>query len=136
MGHFGRKSCLKSPESIIPLFALSKMLSTATSGAALKTVLSVGRIAFNRNLATSTVALQKAQDPIQAMFAEKVKEYAAKKAKAGGKLVDSTPAIEANLQMELDKVAKAYGGGAGVDMAKFPELKFVDPQIEDVSLKQ
>merc|ERR1712121_516540 len=116
-------------------FKLITMLST-TTGSALKTALSVGRISLYRNMATSTVALQKAQDPIQQLFADKVKEYAQKKAKAGGKLPDATPETEANLQMELEKVAKAYGGGAGVDMSKFPTLNFTDPQIEDVSLKQ
>ena len=33
------------------------------------------------------------------------------------------------------QVAQAYGGGAGVDMSKFPDLKFVDPVVDDVPLK-
>jgi F-type H+-transporting ATPase subunit 6 len=64
-----------------------------------------------------------------------VREYADKKKRAGGKLVDSTPQLEKELQNELDKVAKAYGGGAGVDMAKFPEFKFNDPKLDDIDLK-
>lgn len=43
---------------------------------------------------------------------------------SGGKLVDATPAVEKQLQQELDKVARQYGGGAGVDMTKFPSFKF------------
>ena len=35
----------------------------------------------------------------------------------------------------LFQVAQAYGGGAGVDMSKFPDLKFVDPVVDDVPLK-
>lgn len=43
---------------------------------------------------------------------------------AGGKLVDMTPEVEKQLQQELDKVARQYGGGPGVDMTKFPTFTF------------
>ena len=43
---------------------------------------------------------------------------------SGGKLVDSNAAVEGQLQKELDKVARQYGGGPGVDMTKFPSLTF------------
>ncbi len=62
--------------------------------------------------------------------------YSTKKTKAGGKLVDATAATEADLQNELDKVAKAYGGGAGVDMTSFPTLKFSDPAIDSINITQ
>ena len=42
------------------------------------------------------------------MFAQKIKEYGDKKAKAGGKLVDATPASNAELQAELDKVENSH----------------------------
>jgi F-type H+-transporting ATPase subunit 6 len=42
----------------------------------------------------------------------------------GGKLVDPTPDIERELAAELEKVAKQYGGGEGVDMTQFPTFKF------------
>merc|ERR1712168_86043 len=110
-----------------------KMLAT-TSRLALRTA---QRAALSRNIGFSAVAsAAKATDPIQQMFADKVNEYAKKKAAAGGKLVDATKEAEDALSMELEKVAKAYGGGVGVDMTKFPELKFEDPAIDDVSLKQ
>lgn len=32
--------------------------------------------------------------------------------------------MEKELQQELGKVARHYGGGPGVDMTKFPEIKF------------
>lgn len=38
--------------------------------------------------------------------------------------MDATPAVEKELQQELGKVARQYGGGPGVDMTKFPEFKF------------
>merc|ERR1711964_247661 len=106
----------------------SKMLSTTSLRMGL-------RLALTRNMATTTVLpAQAATDPIQQMFADKVKEYAKKKA-AGGKLPDATKETEAAIAMELEKVAQAYGGGAGVDMSKFPDLKFVDPVADDVPLK-
>jgi hypothetical protein len=43
---------------------------------------------------------------------------------AGGKLVEPTPEIERELATELEKVAKQYGGGEGVDMTQFPSFKF------------
>ena len=48
---------------------------------------------------------QAATDPIQQMFADKVKEYAKKKAAAGGKLPDATKETEAAIAMELEKVS-------------------------------
>ena len=45
-----------------------------------------------RNLTLSAVALQqKASDPIQQLFVEKVREYATKKKASGGKLVSFVP---------------------------------------------
>ena len=90
---------------------------------------------IQRNLGSSAIlAKAAASDPIQGLFVEKIREYATKKKSAGGKLVDSTPEIEANLKNELDRVAKMYGGGAGVDMTKFPDLKWQDPALESLEL--
>nr|AQS22682.1 mitochondrial ATP synthase-coupling factor 6 [Pseudodiaptomus poplesia] len=87
-----------------------------------------------RNFGVMAPAAQKATDPIQQLFVDKIQEYSQKKAKSGGKLVDATKATEAELQNELDKVARAYGGGQGVDMAAFPDLKFPEPTIESINL--
>merc|ERR1719295_917098 len=66
------------------------------------------RMALSRNLATCTVVqAQAATDPIQQLFADKVKEYAKKKAAAGGALPDASKETLAAIQMELDKVAEA-----------------------------
>ena len=87
-------------------------------------------------MAASFVAGQKAAtDPIQGLFVEKIRDYATKKTASGGKLVDATPAVEAEVQNELDKVAMAYGGGKGVDMSKFPEFKWQEPAVEVPDLK-
>ena len=50
--------------------------------------------------------------------------------------VDATPQIEANLAAELDKVAKQYGGGKGVDMTKFPQFNWTEPEVQDIELKE
>ena len=42
---------------------------------------------------------------------EKIREYGDKKSQAGGKMVDATPATEAELQNELDKVCLPHVGG-------------------------
>lgn len=36
------------------------------------------------------------------------------------------------MKTELDRVAKQFGGGAGVDMTKFPELKFSEPKVDAI----
>ena len=77
-------------------------------------------------MATSAVAANAPSDPIQKLFVDKIREYAQKKSSAGGKLVDATAKTEADLQTELDRVAKIYGGGAGIDMTKFPDFKWQD----------
>merc|ERR1712212_905721 len=72
------------------------------------------RVNIRRNFGASYALLKPAAaatDPIQELFAEKTKEYAQKKQ------------AEASLQDELDKVAQAYGGGAGVDMKAFPSFQ-------------
>merc|ERR1712110_75535 len=122
MGHLGAVVVSKKIRSRI-------MMST--------TSLRLGmRLALTRNLATTTVVpAQAATDPIQQLFADKVKDYATKKAAAGGALPDASKETLDALKMELEKVAQAYGGGGGVDMTKFPDFKFADPAVEDVPLK-
>ncbi|XP_012276957.1 ATP synthase-coupling factor 6, mitochondrial [Orussus abietinus] len=86
---------------------------------------------FKRNVGVFAPALQKATDPIQQLFIDKIREYKSKS--AGGKLVDATPELEKERQTELEKVARQYGGGPGTDMTQFPQFKFpdqtIDPQV-------
>ncbi|XP_070505769.1 ATP synthase-coupling factor 6, mitochondrial [Chironomus tepperi] len=90
----------------------------------------LGQIA-RRNFGIAAPALQKVSDPIQQMFLDKIREYKSKS--AGGKMVDATPEIQRELAQELDKLAKQYGGGEGVDMTKFPEFKFQEPKIDPIN---
>jgi len=86
-----------------------------------------------RNFGVFAPAMQ-ASDPIQSLFVEKVQEYSKKSKAAGGAFVDSTKASEADLTRELEKVAKQYGGGAGVDMTSFPVITFADPVIDPINI--
>merc|ERR1712098_718186 len=99
-------------------------------GVSLRSTVSLAR----RGLSVNAPACTAVSDPIQGLFVDKIREYGDKKSKAGGKMVDATPATEAELQNELDKVAKAYGGGAGVDMSSFPEFKFDEPTIDPINI--
>merc|ERR1712154_591761 len=93
------------------------------------------RTCARRNLSTSYMAAQTASDPIQQLFVDKVRDYANKKKSAGGKLVDATAETDAEMKREMEKIAKQYGGEAGTDMTKFPDMKFVDPAVEVPDLK-
>ncbi|KAG7199298.1 hypothetical protein KM043_018153, partial [Ampulex compressa] len=80
-----------------------------------------------RNIGIVAPALQKASDPIQQLFLDKIREY---KSKCGeGKLVDASPEITKELQSELDKLKVQYDAGSQ-DMTKFPDMKFNDPKVD------
>ncbi|EFN67415.1 ATP synthase-coupling factor 6, mitochondrial [Camponotus floridanus] len=81
-----------------------------------------------RNISTNIPALQKATDPIQQLFLDKLREYKSKS--TGGKLVDAGPEILKEHQSEIDKLNVQYGGDKGVDMTQFPQFKFVDPAVD------
>ncbi|CAH2244870.1 ATP synthase-coupling factor 6, mitochondrial [Pararge aegeria] len=83
-------------------------------------------VVVTRNLA----AAQKANDPIQQLFLDKIREY--KQKSAGGKLVDPSPSIEKELKTELEKLERQFGGGSGVDMTSFPAFKFEEPKLDPI----
>ena len=83
-------------------------------------------VMVTRNLA----AAQKATDPIQQLFLDKIREY--KQKSAGGKL-EVSPAIAKEMKQELEKLEKQYGGGSGVDMTSFPTFKFEEPKLDPIN---
>ncbi|KAJ8714274.1 hypothetical protein PYW08_007894 [Mythimna loreyi] len=83
-------------------------------------------VMVTRNLA----AAQKATDPIQQLFLDKIREY--KQKSSGGKL-EVSPAIAKEMKQELDKLEKQYGGGSGVDMTSFPTFKFEEPKLDPIN---
>lgn len=54
-------------------------------------------------------------------------------ARRNGGLVDATPETERELKNELNRIAKQFGGGEGVDMTKFPEFKFSEPTLDPIN---
>ncbi|XP_019881576.1 ATP synthase-coupling factor 6, mitochondrial [Aethina tumida] len=95
---------------------------------------SVRTAVCSRNIGILAPCLQKASDPIQQLFVDKIREYKSKS--SGGKLVDPTPELEKELKKELEKVAKQYGGASGEDMTKFPSFKFQEPTIDPINLEK
>ncbi|XP_023014696.1 ATP synthase, coupling factor 6 [Leptinotarsa decemlineata] len=89
----------------------------------------------SRNIGILAPCLQKASDPIQQLFIDKIREYK-QKSNNGKNLVEPTPELEKELKTELEKVARQYGGGPGVDMTKFPSFKFQDPVIDPINLEK
>jgi len=75
--------------------------------------------------------MNKASDPIQKLFVDKVREYAQKS--KGQLFVEATPQIEKEFKDEMAKAEKQYGGGQGVDMTKFPDFSFQDPKIDPIN---
>lgn len=71
-----------------------------------------------------------ATDPVQQLFLDKIKEYRSKS--PNDDLVEPSPAILKELQKELEKLAKNYGGGPGVDMTTFPTFKFEEVQLDPI----
>ncbi|ELT97932.1 hypothetical protein CAPTEDRAFT_155251 [Capitella teleta] len=82
----------------------------------------------SRNFGASAVVAQKASDPIQQLFVDKIREYSKKSKTSGGKLVDANPAVEKELTDEMEKIDRIYGA-TGPDFLKFPSLKFEDPVL-------
>ncbi|XP_076662558.1 ATP synthase-coupling factor 6, mitochondrial [Halictus rubicundus] len=82
---------------------------------------------FKRNIGIVAPALQKASDPIQQLFLDKLREYTAKS--AGGKLVDPTPEIEMERKNELERLAKQFGSADRRVMEEFPKITFQEPKL-------
>lgn len=75
-------------------------------------------------------AAQKASDPIQQLFVDKIREY--KQKSSGGKMVEPTPDIQKELAAELDRVNKMYGFKEGANVQDLPPMKFQDPDLKQV----
>ncbi|KAI2668826.1 ATP synthase-coupling factor mitochondrial [Labeo rohita] len=103
------------------LFRLSSLLRSAVS------------VTLRRNIGLSAVVFNKAKDldPVQKLFLDKIREYNTKSKAAGG-VVEAGPAYQKNLTEEMTKLQRLYGGG---DLTKFPQFKFPEPKLEEVTTK-
>nr|CAH7746303.1 unnamed protein product [Callosobruchus chinensis] len=89
----------------------------------------------SRNIGILAPCLQKATDPIQQLFIDKIREYKSK-SNNGKNLVEPSPDLEKELKTELEKISRQFGGGSGVDMTKFPTFQFKDPVIDPISFEK
>merc|ERR1712061_381520 len=122
--------------SVLASRSASTTTSTMLTASSTLRAASFVRTCARRNIATSYMAAAAAADPIQQLFVDKVRDYANKKKSAGGKLVDATAETDAEMKREMCKIAKQYGGEAGADMTKFPDVtKFADVAVEVPDLK-
>ncbi|XP_029943734.1 ATP synthase-coupling factor 6, mitochondrial-like [Salarias fasciatus] len=101
------------------LFQLSSLLRSAVS------------LTLRRNIGLSAVVFNRAKDldPVQKLFLDKIRDYNAKSKSSGG-IVDAGPAYQKNLNEEVTKLQRLYGGG---DMVKFPEIKFTEPKFDEAA---
>ncbi|XP_045460221.1 ATP synthase-coupling factor 6, mitochondrial [Harmonia axyridis] len=88
----------------------------------------------SRNIGILAPCFQKAVDPIQQLFLDKIREYR-QKSNDEKNLVEPSPALQTELKSELEKVARQYGGKEGEDMTKFPTFKFEDPTIDPIKME-
>merc|ERR1711973_320062 len=96
-------------------------------------VIQTGRLiqtSFRRNFGAASIASQKASDPIQQLFLEKVREYKKKSESSSDGLFEASADIKNELDRGLTRAATQYGG-SGDAMTKFPDLKFQEPAIVD-----
>ncbi|XP_048397374.1 ATP synthase-coupling factor 6, mitochondrial [Stegostoma tigrinum] len=87
-------------------------------------------VEVRRNIGLTAVVFNKTQnlDPIQKLFIDKIRDYDAKSKKAGGP-VDAGPEYQKNMEDEIAKLQRLYGGG---DLTKFPDFKFEEPKFDEV----
>ncbi|XP_076638408.1 ATP synthase-coupling factor 6, mitochondrial [Colletes latitarsis] len=88
---------------------------------------------LKRNIGIVAPVLQKASDPIQQLFIDKIREYKAKS--ADGKLVDASPEIQKEKEAELERLAKQFGASDRSKMSQFPTFQFKDPAVDVSSVK-
>ncbi|XP_069492489.1 ATP synthase-coupling factor 6, mitochondrial [Ambystoma mexicanum] len=86
-------------------------------------------IQLRRNLGLSAIVFNKTKelDPVQKLFLDKIREYDTKSKQAGGP-VDAGPDYQKDLNDDLAKLQRLYGGG---DLKAFPEFKFEEPKFEE-----
>uniref|UniRef100_A0A0M3I8G4 ATP synthase-coupling factor 6, mitochondrial n=1 Tax=Ascaris lumbricoides TaxID=6252 RepID=A0A0M3I8G4_ASCLU len=78
---------------------------------------------------STTRAVMKEEDLIQAVFLRKIREYASKQKAAGGKLVDSNADVERSLEDELNRLANKFHIESAAAVRELP-TKFETIKVE------
>jgi len=80
--------------------------------------------------AAEEAAIANMKDPIQELFLTSIRAYT----QSGG-LEHADSNTQAELQSELERVARQFGGTGG-DMTLFPEFTFTDPTLDPINISQ
>ncbi|KAM5181939.1 ATP synthase peripheral stalk subunit F6, mitochondrial [Mantella aurantiaca] len=101
------------------LFRLSSILRSSVS------------VHLRRNIGLTAIAFNKTKelDPIQKIFVDKIRDYKTK-SKGSSTAVDAGPEYQKELNEDISKLQRLYGGG---DLEKFPEFRFEEPKLEEVT---
>merc|ERR1712130_98356 len=75
------------------------------------------------------IAIANMRDPIQELFLVSIKEYS-----ISGGMENADSSAKAELQAELNRVAKQYGGSDGEDMTEFPKFDFEEPAVDKIDV--
>lgn len=82
----------------------------------------VCKVDCRRKIGMAAVLLSdKSSDPIQKLFAEKLKDYKKKSSSTGGGLVDMTPEMKTKIDGEMLQIRKRFGEG---NLEEFPKFDF------------
>ncbi|KAG8590843.1 hypothetical protein GDO81_006936 [Engystomops pustulosus] len=85
---------------------------------------------LRRNIGLTAIAFNKTKelDPIQKLFVDKIRDYRTKSQKSGG-AVDAGAEYQKDLNEDISKLQRLYGGG---NLEEFPKFKFEEPNLEEV----
>ncbi|XP_072254058.1 ATP synthase-coupling factor 6, mitochondrial [Pyxicephalus adspersus] len=88
-------------------------------------------VQLRRNIGLTAIAFNKTKelDPIQKLFVDKIRDYRTK-SKASGGAVDAGPEYQKDLHEDVSKLQRLFGGG---DLEKFPDFKFEEPKLDEVT---
>merc|ERR1712098_157413 len=79
--------------------------------------------------AAEELAIRNMKDPIQELFLNSIKAYS-----TSGGLENADAAAKADLNKELERVAKQYGGAEGEDMSQFPDITFQEVTVDPINI--
>jgi len=74
-------------------------------------------------------AIANMKDPIQELFLTSIRAYT-----TSGGLANADVTTKTEVNAELSRVAKQFGGSEGEDMTKFPEFKFADGEVDSINV--
>merc|ERR1719220_3353439 len=75
------------------------------------------------------IAIANMKDPIQELFLTSIRAYT-----TSGGLANADATTKTEVNAELSRVAKQFGGSEGEDMTKFPEFKFADGEVDSINV--